>query len=189
MKTNDANAAIAPGVDLMRSFPGPYGTILADPPWRFTNRTGKMAPEHRRLSRYATMTFDEIMELPVAQLASEQSHLYLWVPNALIGQGLEVMRRWGFTYKTSMVWVKDKIGMGYYWRSKHEFLLLGVKGKGIGTPAPADRKPSVLEAPRVEHSKKPDVYGMIEKMYPGRRYLELFARNKRKGWKSWGNEI
>src|ERR1700691_2866592 len=83
-----------------------FATILADPPWRFSNRTGKMAPEHRRLSRYSTMSNEEIMELPVSQLAAPQSHLYLWVPNALIQEGLEVMRRWGFNYKTNIIWFK-----------------------------------------------------------------------------------
>src|SRR5256885_1372317 len=95
------------GAELLRTFPKKrFGTILADPPWRFANRTGKMAPEHRRLSRYSTLSNDQIMELPVAQLAAAQSHLYLWVPNALIDTGLEVMRRWGFVYKTNIVWFK-----------------------------------------------------------------------------------
>src|SRR5437016_2399223 len=83
-----------------------FGTILADPPWRFSNRTGKMAPEHRRLSRYGTLTLEEILALPVADAAEAQAHLYLWVPNALILEGLDVMRRWGFTYKTNLVWHK-----------------------------------------------------------------------------------
>src|SRR5689334_8754696 len=83
-----------------------FSTILADPPWQFSNRTGKMAPEHKRLSRYSTMDLQEIMELPVAQVAAPKSHLYLWVPNALLQEGLEVMRRWGFTYKTNIVWYK-----------------------------------------------------------------------------------
>ncbi|MCH7554340.1 MAG: hypothetical protein IIC82_10130 [Chloroflexi bacterium] len=112
-----------------------FGTILADPPWRFSNRTGKMAPEHKRLARYATMTLRDIKEMPVAQLAATQSHLYLWVPNALVKEGLEVMERWGFTYKTHLIWYKvrkdggpDGRGVGFYFRNVTEMCLLGVRG-------------------------------------------------------------
>src|SRR5688572_33370445 len=130
-------SADAIGMDMLSKFGRKrFGTILADPPWRFANRTGKMAPEHRRLSRYATMSNEEIMELPVAQLAARQSHLYLWVPNALIDTGLEVMRRWGFTYKTNIVWFKvrkdggpDGRGVGFYFRNVTELVLFGIRGK------------------------------------------------------------
>ena len=94
------------GLSLLAAVNGGYGTILADPPWRFSNRTGKMAPEHKRLSRYSTLTLQGIKDLPIGELAAKQSHLYLWVPNALILEGLEVMRQWGFTYKTNLVWYK-----------------------------------------------------------------------------------
>ena len=106
-----------------------FRTIYADPPWRFTNRTGKMAPEHKRLSRYATMTLDDILEMPVAQVAAEKSHLYLWCPNALLAEGLEVMKRWGFTYKSNLVWFENSQGR---WprRSRRRFLLS--KRDGIG---------------------------------------------------------
>jgi len=92
--------------DLLNKVQGAFSTILADPPWRFENRTGKMAPEHQRLLRYPTMTLEEILELPVGRFSAANSHLYLWVPNALIAEGLEVMKRWGFTYKTNLVWYK-----------------------------------------------------------------------------------
>ena len=188
--------ATAPaGVDLMRSFSGRFGTILADPPWQFSNRTGKMAPEHRRLMRYPTMTLDEIMELPVAQLADDQSHLYLWVPNALIQEGLEVMRRWGFTYKTNLVWFKvrkdngpDGRGVGFYFRNVTELVLFGIRGR-IRTKAPGRRQTNIIQTRKREHSRKPDeLYGIIEQCSPG-PYLELFARHVRQGWSQWGNEV
>ena len=107
-----------------------YRTIYADPPWQFQNRTGKVAPEHKRLSRYSTMTVPEICRLPVAEAADEKSHLYLWVPNALLPEGLEVMRAWGFSYKTNIIWEKvrkdgmpDGRGVGFYFRNVTEILL------------------------------------------------------------------
>jgi len=88
-----------PSEDLLSKAQGSYSTILADPPWQFQNRTGKVAPEHRRLLRYPTMDLEEIKKMPVGTLSAAKSHLYLWVPNALLREGLEVMREWGFTYK------------------------------------------------------------------------------------------
>ena len=115
---------------------GKFTTILADPPWQFMNSTGKMAPEHKRLHRYPTLTQQDILELPVAQLAADKSHLYLWVPNALIAEGLEVMKRGGFEYKTNLIWYKtrkdggpDGRGVGFYFRNVTEVLLFGVRGK------------------------------------------------------------
>jgi N6-adenosine-specific RNA methylase IME4 len=174
---------------------GEFGTILADPPWRFANRTGKMAPEHRRLSRYATMTNQEIMELPVAQVALPKSHLYLWVPNALILEGLEVMRRWGFTYKTNLVWYKvrkdggpDGRGVGFYFRNVTEVVLFGVRGH-LRTLAPGRRQVNLFFSRKREHSRKPDeLYSIIEACSPG-PYLELFARHRRRRWQQWGDEI
>ena len=129
---------------------GQFGTILADPPWLFANRTGKMAPEHKRLYRYRTMTNEEILSLPVGDLALPQSHLYLWVPNALIELGLQVLRAWGFTYKTNIVWYKvrgdggpDRRGVGFYFRNVTELVLLGVKG-GLRTLPPGRQMPNVL---------------------------------------------
>lgn len=172
-----------------------FGTILADPPWRFSNRTGKMVPEHRRLSRYSTMTLEEIMDLPVAELALPKSHLYLWVPNALVLEGLEVMRRWGFTYKTNLVWYKvrrdggpDGRGVGFYFRNVTELVLFGTRGN-LRTLAPGRRQVNVLTSRKREHSRKPDqLYDIIEDCSPG-PYLELFARHPRVGWKQWGNEV
>ena len=111
-----------------------FQTIVADPPWQFQNRTGKMAPEHKRLNRYATMRLDEIMNLPVSKVAAPKSHLYLWVPNALLPEGLKVMQAWGFEYKTNIVWEKirkdglpDGRGVGFYFRNVTELLLFGIR--------------------------------------------------------------
>ena len=174
---------------------GAYSTILIDPPWRFQNRTGKMAPEHRRLRRYATMSFDEIAALPVARYAKASSHLYLWTPNALLPQALQIMGAWGFQYKTNLVWYKvrkdggpDGRGVGFYFRNVTEMLLFGAKGK-MRTLAPGRRQVNMLLAHKEEHSRKPEsAYDIIEACSPAPR-LELFARSRRKGWTQWGDEV
>jgi N6-adenosine-specific RNA methylase IME4 len=181
--------------DLLTLSPRYFGTILADPPWRFTNRSGKMAPEHRRLHRYPTMSFDEIMELPVARIAKPHSHLYLWVPNALLQEGLEVMRRWGFTYKTNLVWYKirkdggpDGRGVGFYFRNVTELCLFGVRGS-LRTAQPGRRQVNLLPTRKGIHSQKPgELYDIIEacSFSP---FIELFARQSREGWTAWGNEL
>lgn len=172
------------------------GTILADPPWQFTNKTGKVAPEHRRLARYSTMTLDEIKELPVAQVAAKRSHLYLWVPNALINEGLEVMRRWGFIYKSNIVWYKvrkdggpDRRGVGFYFRNVTELVLFGVRGTNIRTRQAGRTQPNIIVSRKREHSRKPDeLHDIIEACSHG-PYLELFARAAKVNWLQWGNEI
>lgn len=172
-----------------------FKTVLADPPWQFANRTGKMAPEHRRLHRYPTMTIEEICALPVKELLASQAHLYLWVPNALLGWGLQVMQEWGFTYKTNIVWYKirkdggpDGRGVGFYFRNVTELLLFGTKGH-FRTLQPGRRMVNLVATQKREHSRKPDeMYGLIESCSPG-PYLELFARHERDGWIQWGNEV
>lgn len=181
--------------DLLEKVQGPFSTIYADPPWRFQNRTGKMAPEHRRLLRYPTMTMAEILELPVSRLSAAESHLYLWVPNALIAQGLEVMSRWGFTYKTNLVWYKvrkdggpDGRGVGFYFRNVTELILFGIRGR-MRTLPPGRRQVNIIPKRKREHSRKPDeTYELIESCSPA-PYLELFARHSRPGWVQWGNEV
>jgi N6-adenosine-specific RNA methylase IME4 len=180
--------------DLGLKVSGHFATIVADPPWRFQNRTGKMAPEHKRLLRYPTMEFEEIYELPVRQFAAARSHLYLWVPNALLAYGLETMRRWGFTYKTNIVWYKvrkdggpDGRGVGFYFRNVTELILFGVRG-AMRTLAAGRSQVNLLPTRKREHSRKPDeIYDIIEACSPG-PYLELFARFPREGWAQWGNE-
>jgi N6-adenosine-specific RNA methylase IME4 len=183
-----------PSEDLLAKTSGQFATILADPPWQFQNRTGKVAPEHRRLLRYPTMELKEILELPVAKLAAARSHLYLWVPNALLQEGLRVMGAWGFTYKCNLVWYKvrkdggsDGRGVGFYFRNVTELVLFGVRGH-MRTLPPGRRQVNLLATRKREHSRKPDeIYDIIESCSPG-PYLEIFARFPRPGWKQWGNE-
>ena len=182
-----------------------FGTIMADPPWRFQNRTGKIAPEHKRLARYTTMRLEEICALPVAEHLSEQAHCYLWVPNALLPEGLQVLSAWGFTYKSNIIWEKirkdggpDGRGVGFYFRNVTEILLFGTKGKNVRTLSPGRSQVNFIEAQEPQgdllktrkrgHSRKPDEqYKIIESCSWG-PYLELFGRGKRDGWTVWGNQ-
>jgi len=173
---------------------GGFPTILADPPWRFTNRTGKVAPEHRRLDRYSTMSLEAIKEMGVREVAARDAHLYLWVPNALLLDGLAVMEAWGFRYISNIVWAKrrkdggpDGRGVGFYFRNVTELLLFGVRGS-MRTLSPGRSQVNMIETRKREHSRKPDEqYDLIEACSPGPR-LELFARHPRSGWTVWGNE-
>jgi N6-adenosine-specific RNA methylase IME4 len=172
-----------------------FATVMADPPWRFTNRTGKVAPEHKRLARYPTMTLDDICALPVADFLEDRAHCYLWVPNALLPDGLRVLSSWGFDYKSNVVWHKirkdggsDGRGVGFYFRNVTELLLFGTRGKNARTLAPGRRQVNMIETRKREHSRKPDEqYDVIEGCSRG-PYLELFARGTRPGWTYWGNQ-
>jgi N6-adenosine-specific RNA methylase IME4 len=172
-----------------------FGTVLADPPWRFINRTGKVAPEHRRLARYETMSVADICGLPVSEHLLATAHLYLWVPNALLPDGLEVMRAWGFQYKSNIIWHKlrkdggsDGRGVGFYFRNVTEILLFGVHGKNARTLAPGRSQVNYIGSRKREHSRKPDEqYSLIESCSSG-PYLEMFSRGVRDGWKNWGNQ-
>ena len=172
-----------------------YGTVMADPPWRFSNRTGKVAPEHKRLSRYATLGIDEICQLPVADHLLDRAHCYLWVPNALLPQGLQVLEAWGFNYKANIVWHKvrkdggsDGRGVGFYFRNVTEILLFGTRGKNARTLSAGRRQVNYLASRKREHSRKPDEqYDLIESCSWG-PYLELFGRGCRENWTVWGNQ-
>ncbi len=173
-----------------------FRTIYADPPWRFQNRTGKIAPENKKLNRYGTMSLEEIKQLPVNHISAEKAHLYLWVPNALLPEGLEVMKSWGFMYKGNLIWEKtrkdgepDGRGVGFYYRNVTEILLFGVKGNANNrTLAPGRSQVNLIRAQKQEHSRKPyEFVSVIEKCSPG-PYLELFARGIREGWSLWGNQ-
>ena len=172
-----------------------FATVLADPPWQFQNRTGKVAPEHRRLNRYETMTLDDIKALPVGAVSAAASHLYLWVPNALLPEGLAVLAAWGFQYKSNLVWHKirkdgepDGRGVGFYFRNVTELVLFGVRGKNARTLAPGRRQVNFLKTQKREHSRKPDeFYDLVEACSPG-PFLELFARGARPGWTGWGDQ-
>lgn len=173
---------------------GGFSTVLADPPWRFTNRTGKVAPEHRRLDRYSTMTLEAIKALPVKEACAKKAHLYLWVPNALLPDGLAVMDSWGFRYVSNIIWAKrrkdggpDGRGVGFYFRNVTEILLFGVKGS-MRTLSPARSQVNMIETRKREHSRKPDEqYDLITTCSPG-PYLEMFARHLQDGWTVWGDE-
>ncbi|MEM6263568.1 MAG: MT-A70 family methyltransferase [Bacteroidota bacterium] len=172
-----------------------YATILADPPWQFQNRTGKVAPEHKRLNRYPTMPLEDIMEMPVKDIVAERAHLYVWVPNALLPHGLEVLKAWGFTYKSNIIWYKirkdggpDRRGVGFYFRNVTEILLFGVKGKNIRTLQPGRSQENIISSRKREHSRKPDEqYKIIEECSWGPR-IELFSRGKMENWDCWGNQ-
>ena len=172
-----------------------FATVLADPPWRFANRTGKVAPEHRRLSRYPTLTLPEIRALPVAEHLTETAHCYVWVPNALLPEGLSVLAAWGFAYKSNLIWHKvrkdggsDGRGVGFYFRNVTEILLFGTRGKNARTLPPGRRQVNLIATRKREHSRKPDEqYALIEACSAG-PYLELFGRGVRPGWTVWGNQ-
>lgn len=156
-----------------------YKTILADPPWKYGKGWGWGAGEY-----YPLMKLEDIKRMNIP--SDDNAHLYLWCPNGLLPQGLEVISSWGFTYKTCITWVKNRSIFGYYFKGQTEQLLFGVKGK----LPPKDRKQTTMITGKIKrHSQKPDdIYTVIEKISPEPR-LELFARTKRKGWSSWGNEI
>lgn len=172
-----------------------FATIYADPPWRFQNRTGKVAPENKKLNRYETMDLEAIKAMPVSEIAANKSHLYLWVPNALLPDGLEVMKAWGFEYKGNIVWEKvrkdgqpDGRGVGFYFRNVTEILLFGIKGDNNRTLAPARSQVNLIRTMKREHSRKPDeIIPIIEACSPG-PFIELFARGDREGWAMWGNQ-
>ena len=176
-----------------------FTTLYVDPPWQFSNGTGKIAPENKKLLRYDTMTLDDIISLPVGNIANTEAHLYLWVPNALLPEGLAVMKAWGFQYKTNLIWEKvrrdgqpDGRGVGFYFRNVTEILLFGVKterkSKTFRTLQPGRSQVNVIRKMKREHSRKPDEFiKLIEACSPG-PYIELFARGVRDGWTVWGNE-
>lgn len=191
------DAVVQSLADELRAFAAnrSFGTILADPPWQFTNRTGKVAPEHRRLNRYGTLNLAEIKSLAVAELAAPTAHLYLWVPNALLPEGIAVLAAWGFTYKANLVWHKvrrdggsDGRGVGFYFRNVTELLLFGVRGRNARTLAAGRRQVNLFATRKREHSRKPDEqYAIIEACSPG-PYVELFGRGIRPSWSTWGNQ-
>lgn len=182
--------------DLARFVAGrKFKTILADPPWQFQNRTGKVAPEHKRLNRYGTLSLDDIKALPVADATADAAHLYLWVPNALLPEGLAVLDAWGFKYKSNIVWSKirkdggpDGRGVGFYFRNVTELLLFGTRGKNVRTLQPGRTQVNMMATRKREHSRKPDEqYKLITDCSPG-PHLELFARGPQPGWAVWGNQ-
>ena len=172
-----------------------YKTIYADPPWQFQNRTGKVAPEHKRLSRYSTMQLEEIKALPVSKGAEEKCHLYFWVPNSLLPEGLEVMQAWGFEYKTNIIWEKirkdgmpDGRGVGFYFRNVTEILLFGIRGDKNRTLDPGRSQVNLIRSIKREHSRKPDEFVNLIERCSSAPFLEIFARGDRAGWDMWGDQ-
>ena len=172
---------------------GKFAVLYADPPWRYENPP--MGGSNRSIeNHYPTMTLEEICALPVRLVAHENAVLFLWASSPKLYECMAVLDAWNFVYRTDMVWVKDKIGMGYHVRDQHETLLIAKRGE-LPPPAVDARPPSVVEAPRLEHSAKPPVfYDIIDCMYPGVRKLELFEREfkddapPRPWWHGWGNQ-
>jgi len=169
-----------------RDFPklpeGEFNVIYADPPWRY-----ELAFIGSPDSHYVTLPTEKIASLQIP--VSQNAILFLWSTNPMLEDALTVMKTWGFEYKTNMVWVKDRPATGYYVFGQHELLLIGLKGIWH-PPLEQNRFSSVMNVPKTNHSKKPEVvYEIIEKMYPNQKYLELFARQKREKWTSWGLEI
>jgi N6-adenosine-specific RNA methylase IME4 len=159
-----------------------FGTIYADPPWEYGNRATRGAAARH----YRTLTVEQIARLPVANLAAEAAHLHLWTTNAFLFAAEQVIRAWGFEYKSCFVWTKPTVGLGNYWRVAHEFLLLGVRGK---CPFRNRGQRSWQCIPGGEHSAKPErVRQLIELVSPG-PYLELFARRRFPGWLVWGDQV
>jgi len=161
---------------------GGFGVLYADPPWEYRFKCNA-SPD----GQYDILPTQKICEMKTP--AMKDAVLFLWVTNPLLPDGLQVMQAWGFEYKTNIVWIKDHPGLGHYVLGQHELLLIGIKGE-MGTPKPKNRPPSLIQAPRTKHSEKPKiVYTIIERMYPKQKYIELFAREPREGWVSWGNQL
>jgi N6-adenosine-specific RNA methylase IME4 len=164
---------------------GKYSVIYADPPWQYDfSKSDSREIENQ----YPTMPIEDICALPVRTALADDCVVFMWATSPKLVEAMQVIDAWGLTYKTCMVWVKDKIGMGYYARQQHELLLIATQGN-LPTPDPSNRPASVIAAPRGEHSRKPEVvYELLERMYPNLNKIELFSRNPRAGWKAWGNQ-
>jgi N6-adenosine-specific RNA methylase IME4 len=164
-----------------------YGCILADPPWSFAVYNDDTGQDRGACNHYPTMTLAKIKALPIP--AGKDCVLFLWATVPMLPQALEVMAAWNFIYKSNFVWVKDKTGLGFWNRNRHELLLIGTRG-AVPCPAPGTQFNSVVEAARGRHSEKPAIVrNMIAKMFPNTPKLEMFARGQRvAGWDFWGNE-
>lgn len=161
-----------------------FGTVYADPPWPYANTAARGAAENH----YRSMSLEAILNEPVSELVSDKAHLHLWTTNAFLQEAFEVIRRWGFQYKSCLIWIKPQLGMGNYWRVSHEYLLLGVRGR---LPFSDRTCRSWQSARRTMHSRKPFLFReLIERVSPG-PYLELYGREEQKsgGWTVYGNQI
>jgi N6-adenosine-specific RNA methylase IME4 len=164
-----------------------YGVLYVDPPYRWEPWSRATGMGGAADNHYGTVPLDPLKALKIP--ADKNAALLLWATVPMMPQALDLMTALDFEYRSQMVWVKPSIGLGYWWRNQHEILLLGIRGK-MRAPARGTQFPSVLLAPRRRHSEKPDeVAGMLERMFPGVPRLEMFARTRRPGWDSWGDEV
>lgn len=164
-----------------------YRTIMADPAWGVPSQRGKNSTRSAE-SHYGLIPVDRIKAMPVASLCEENAHLYLWVPNGLLQEGLDVIKAWGFTFRSPIYWIKPRLSLGNYVRNASETLLFATRGKA---PVKFHAQPNWLFAPQQEHSHKPEEqFALIERLSDG-PYLELFARRRchHFDWDVWGNEI
>jgi N6-adenosine-specific RNA methylase IME4/ParB-like chromosome segregation protein Spo0J len=183
-------ARMAHHAKLAMSVPMPerkYPVVLCDAPWRFEVYGAASGMERAADNHYPTLSIQQIAALDIP--AAESAVLFLWATVPMLPQALKVMMRWGFSYRSQLVWVKDRAGTGFWVRNRHEILLIGARGD-IPAPQPSTRSESIIVAPVREHSRKPDeAYEIIEAMFPTLPKIELFARAKREGWDAWGNEV
>ncbi len=186
LRKETADARAAEAIEECPLPSGKFNLIYADPPWRYEF---SVSDSRKIENQYPTMEVEDICGLKICHIAAADCTLFMWGTSPKLTEAFRVIEAWGFEYKTCMVWRKDKIGMGYYARQQHELLLIATCGNPA--PPPQESRPSsVVDAPRGEHSAKPEVfYQLIEAMYPRAKRIELFCRVRRKGWKSWGNEV
>lgn len=172
---------------LLLSHPGPYDVIYADPPWRYED--GTIDPKDSIERKYPTMLLRDICKLPVIDIAARDSVLFMWTTSPKLMEADQVIYGWGFTYRTSIIWDKARMGLGYYARIQHEYLLIATRGSP-GVPPVNARVRSIVRSPSGIHSRKPDLFrSMIVNMYPNARRIELFARMRKPLWDAWGNEV
>lgn len=165
-----------------------YGVIYADPEWRFEPYSRESGMDRAADNHYPTSETSDIVLRPVGDIADKDCVLFLWATAPMLPAALRVMAGWGFAYKSQLIWNKDRTGTGYWFRNKHELLLVGTRGD-VPAPAMGDQWPSVVDAPVEAHSAKPDVFAeLIESYFPNLPKIELNARRARPGWDVWGLE-
>jgi N6-adenosine-specific RNA methylase IME4 len=164
-----------------------FDLLMADPPWRFTSNS-QDKPGRNARGHYDCMKIDEIAALPVRDLAATKAMLLLWTTVPFAELAFKVVAAWGFKYKSQLAWDKERKGTGFWARNEHELLYICTRG-GFPCPRPAPFNYSMIRGQRREHSRKPDqIYCDVEAAFPATRKVELFARETRPGWSSWGNE-
>jgi N6-adenosine-specific RNA methylase IME4 len=165
-----------------------YGVIYADPPWKFNVYSEDTGEGRAAEAHYPTMAVEAMAEIAVSSIAADDCVLFMWATAPTLPEAFDLVKAWGFAYRTHGIWAKDKIGLGFWFRNQHEILLIAVKGN-IPAPARGTQWSSLIAAPRGKHSEKPTAfYELIEVYFPSLPKIELFARASRPGWDRWGNE-